>query len=169
MVATVLGSSMAFIDNSVVNVTLPAMEADLRASLAEMAWVSNAYTLCMSALLLIGGAAGDQLGRRRIFLIGLIVFAGASIGCGLAPNIGTLVLTRAIQGMGAALLIPSSLSIIGASFDPDERGGAIGVWSAASAIAAGVLLLVLAKNPSLRLHELDAILTATATAVSPEA
>jgi EmrB/QacA subfamily drug resistance transporter len=128
---------MAFIDTSVVNVALPKMESDLATTLSSMTWVINAYTLCMSALLLIGGAAADQLGRRRIFLIGISIFAVASIGCGLAPGIEVLTLARAIQGVGAALLIPCSLAIIGATFDEKERGAAIGVWSGASAIAAG--------------------------------
>src|ERR1700742_154801 len=137
LVASVLGSSMAFIDSSVVNVALPKMEGELSATLPAMTWVINAYTLCMSALLLIGGAAADQLGRRRIFITGISIFAAASVGCGLAPNVELLTLSRAVQGVGAALLIPCSLAIIGAVFDEKERGGAIGVWSGASAIAAG--------------------------------
>src|SRR6202022_3474906 len=133
LVAAVLGSSMAFIDSSVVNVALPKMESDLATTLPAMTWVINAYTLCMSALLLIGGAAADQIGRRKIFLTGLSVFAVASIGCGLAPGVEVLILARAVQGVGAALLIPCSLAIIGAAFDEKERGAAIGVWSGASA------------------------------------
>jgi EmrB/QacA subfamily drug resistance transporter len=137
LAACVLGSSMAFIDSSVVNVALPKMESELATTLAYMTWVINAYTLCMSALLLIGGAAADQIGRRRIFLIGITIFSIASIGCGLAPGVDALILARAIQGVGAALLIPCSLAIIGAAFGEKERGAAIGVWSGASAIAAG--------------------------------
>jgi EmrB/QacA subfamily drug resistance transporter len=137
LAACVLGSSMAFIDSSVVNVALPKMESELETTLAYMTWVINAYTLCMSALLLIGGAAADQIGRRRIFIIGIILFSVASIGCGFAPNVEVLILARAIQGVGAALLIPCSLAIIGAAFSEKERGAAIGVWSGASAIAAG--------------------------------
>ncbi len=102
-----------------------------------MTWVINAYTLCMSALLLIGGAAADQIGRRRIFMTGITIFSIASIGCGFAPNVEILILARAVQGVGAALLIPCSLAIIGAAFSEKERGAAIGVWSGASAIAAG--------------------------------
>ena len=128
---------MAFIDSSVVNVALPKMELDLATTLPAMTWVINAYTLCMSALLLIGGAAADQIGRRRIFLTGLSIFAAASVACGLAPRVEVLTLARAVQGVGAALLIPCSLAIIGAAFDEKERGAAIGVWSGASAIAAG--------------------------------
>src|SRR4051812_22036939 len=137
LVACVLGSSMAFIDSSVVNVALPKMESELETTLAYMTWVINAYTLCMSALLLIGGAAADQMGRRRIFMAGITVFSAASIGCGVAPSVQILILARAIQGVGGALLIPCSLAIIGAAFDEKERGAAIGVWSGASAIAAG--------------------------------
>src|ERR1700761_4395645 len=108
LAACVLGSSMAFIDSSVVNVALPKMESDLQTTLAYMTWVINAYTLCMSALLLIGGAAADQIGRRRIFVTGITLFAIASIGCGFAPNVELLILSRAVQGVGAALLIPCS-------------------------------------------------------------
>jgi EmrB/QacA subfamily drug resistance transporter len=137
LAACVLGSSMAFIDSSVVNVALPKMESELNATLSSMTWVINSYTLCMSALLLIGGALADQVGRRRIFVTGLSIFAAASLGCGVAPNVDMLILARAVQGVGAALLIPCSLAIIGAVFDEKERGAAIGVWSGASAIAAG--------------------------------
>jgi EmrB/QacA subfamily drug resistance transporter len=128
---------MAFIDGSVVNVALPKMESELETTLAYMTWVINAYTLCMSALLLVGGAAADQIGRRRIFITGITLFSIASIGCGIAPNVDALILARAVQGVGAALLIPCSLAIIGAAFSEKERGAAIGVWSGASAIAAG--------------------------------
>lgn len=137
LAACVLGSSMAFIDSSVVNVALPKMESELQTTLAYMTWVINAYTLCMSALLLIGGAAADQIGRRRIFITGITIFAIASIGCGFASNVQILIVARAIQGVGAALLIPCSLAIIGAAFGEKDRGAAIGVWSGASAIAAG--------------------------------
>src|SRR4051812_45118274 len=137
LAACVLGSSMAFIDSSVVNVALPKMESELETTLAYMTWVINAYTLCMSALLLIGGAAADQIGRRKIFMIGITVFSIASVGCGFAPTVEILILARAVQGVGAALLIPCSLAIIGAVFNEKERGAAIGVWSGASAIAAG--------------------------------
>jgi EmrB/QacA subfamily drug resistance transporter len=138
LAAAVLGSTMAFVDESVVNVALPAMENDLATTLSAMTWVVNAYTLCMSALLLTGGAAADQLGRRRIFLAGISIFGIASILCGSAPEVLSLVASRAVQGVGAALLIPCSLAIIGATFEERERGAAIGIWSGASAIAAGV-------------------------------
>jgi EmrB/QacA subfamily drug resistance transporter len=137
LAAAVLGSTMAFVDESVVNVALPTIEADLGTTLAAMQWVINAYTLCMSALLLIGGAAADRFGRRVVFLIGIVGFTLASIACGCAPGSGALIAARAIQGVAAALLIPCSLAIIGAAFDEQERGAAIGIWSGASALAAG--------------------------------
>ena len=137
LAAAVLGSTTAFVDESVANVALPKIEADLRTTLTAMQWVINAYTLCMSALLMIGGAAADRFGRRVLFFIGIITFTLASIACGSAPNVGALIAARAIQGVGAALLIPCSLAIIGAAFDEQECGAAIGIWSGASALAAG--------------------------------
>lgn len=137
LTVAVLGSTLAYIDESVVNVALPRIEADLHTTLGSMQWVINAYTLCMSALLLIGGAAADRFGRRKLFLGGLITFTLSSIACGFAPNVAALVGARAIQGVGAALLVPCSLAIIGATFDEHERGAAIGIWSGASALAAG--------------------------------
>lgn len=138
LLATVLGSSMAFIDGSVVNVALPTIQRDLEAPLGTMQWVVNAYTLCLSSLVLIGGGAGDRLGRRLIFTLGVGVFAAASVACGLASSAATLILARAVQGVGAALLIPCSLAIIGATFEERERGKLIGIWSGASAVAAGL-------------------------------
>jgi EmrB/QacA subfamily drug resistance transporter len=137
LAAAVLGSSMSLIDESVVNVALPNIESALHTTLPAMQWILNAYTLCISALLLLGGAAADQFGRRKIFLIGLTIFAVASVGCGLAPHISVLILARAVQGVGAALLIPCSLALIGAAYNEKERGAAIGIWSGASAVAAG--------------------------------
>lgn len=142
LTAAVLGSTLAFVDESVVNVALPTIESDLRTTLAVMQWVINSYTLCMSTLLLVGGAAADQFGRRRIFLIGVTIFAAASIACGLATHVSMLLAARALQGVGAALLVPCSLALIGASFDERERGAAIGVWSGATAIAAGAAPLL---------------------------
>jgi len=142
LAVAVLGSTLAFIDESVVNVALPKIESDLRTTLAAMQWVINAYTLCMSALLLVGGAAADRFGRRLIFVIGVSIFAAASLGCGLAANAEVLIAARVVQGVGAALLIPCSLALIGAAFDEKERGAAIGVWSGASAIAAGAAPLL---------------------------
>jgi EmrB/QacA subfamily drug resistance transporter len=129
---------MAFVDESVVNVALPAIEADLKAEVAVIQWLVNAYTLCLAALMLIGGAAGDRLGRRRVFVTGALVFAVGSLWCGASPSVAQLIAARALQGIGAALLIPSSLAIIGASIDEAERGRAIGTWAGFSAIAAAI-------------------------------
>lgn len=134
LAATILGSSMAFIDGSVVNVALPAIQRDLSAGTAGIQWIVNAYLLLLGALVLIGGSAGDRYGRRRVFLAGIVLFTIASVGCGLAPGVGTLVVARAAQGIAAALLVPSSLAILGASFDPDERGRAIGAWAGFGAL-----------------------------------
>jgi EmrB/QacA subfamily drug resistance transporter len=142
LTAATLGSTLAFVDGSVVNVALPKIESELGATFAAMQWVINAYTLCMSALLLVGGAAADQFGRRRMFVIGVSVFTVASLLCGCAPNAPALIAARALQGVGAALLVPCALALIGAAFDEHERGAAIGVWSGASAIAAGVAPLL---------------------------
>jgi EmrB/QacA subfamily drug resistance transporter len=142
LAAAILGSTVAYVDGSVVNVALPRIESDLHTTLATMQWVVNAYTLCMAALLLVGGVAADRYGRRLIFITGVSVFAAASVGCGLAGNAWTLIGARAIQGLGGALLIPCSLSLIGAAFDQKERGAAIGIWSGASAIAAGIAPLI---------------------------
>src|SRR5579863_3894912 len=121
LAATILGSTMAFVDESVVNVALPAIETDLKAPVAAIQWLVNAYTLCLAALMLIGGAAGDRMGRRRIFVTGAAVFAIGSLWCGLSPTIAQLIAARALQGVGAAFLIPSSLAIIGASIDQIGR------------------------------------------------
>ncbi|MGH8236668.1 MAG: MFS transporter, partial [Steroidobacteraceae bacterium] len=134
LAATILGSSMAFIDGSVVGVALPAMQADLAAPVSEAQWIVNAYMLLLGALILIGGAAGDKFGRRRIFVIGVLVFTGASVACGVAPNASALIGARALQGAGAALLVPNSLAIISAAFPEKERGRAIGTWAGASAL-----------------------------------
>jgi EmrB/QacA subfamily drug resistance transporter len=138
LLATILASSIAYIDESVVNIALPAIERDLATSVVVMQWLVNAYTLCLSALLLIGGAAADQFGRRRIFVVGVSIFAAASLWCGFSQSIVQLIMARAMQGLGAALLIPCSLALIGASFDEEERGKAIGTWAGFSAIAAAV-------------------------------
>ncbi|WP_045233319.1 DHA2 family efflux MFS transporter permease subunit, partial [Deinococcus pimensis] len=130
--ATVLGSSMAFIDGTVVNVALPALQRDLNANVAGVQWVVNAYTLLLAALILVGGALGDRYGRRRVFGLGVLVFAAASVACGLAPNLTALVAARAVQGVGGALLVPGSLAIIGAVFARERRGRAVGLWSGAT-------------------------------------
>lgn len=134
LAATILGSSMAFIDGSVVSVALPAMQADLAAPMSEAQWIVNAYMLLLGALILSGGAAGDRFGRRKTFVIGVIVFTLASVACGLAPGAGWLTAARALQGVGAALLVPSSLAIISSAFPEKERGRAIGTWAGASAL-----------------------------------
>src|ERR1700730_11362316 len=133
--ATILGSTMAFIDSTVVNVALPALQTNLGGTVVDMQWVVEGYGLFLSALILVGGSMGDLFGRRRMFLFGVTVFAIASSACGRAQNIHQLVIARAIQGLGAAFLVPGSLSIISASFPEEERGGAIGTWSGFTAIA----------------------------------
>lgn len=142
LAATILGSSMAFIDSTVVNVALPVMQRELQADVASSQWVIDAYLLVLSSLILAGGALGDRMGRVRVFAIGVVVFAAASIWCGAAPNVLQLILARTLQGAGAALLVPGSLSIITATFPKEERGRAIGTWSALTALSviAGPLL-----------------------------
>lgn len=134
LAATVLGSSLTFIDGSALGVALPSIQSDLGAGPAAVQWVSNAYLLTLGALVLIGGAAGDRFGRRRVFLIGVGVFCLASIACGLAPTVQLLIAGRAVQGIGAALLTPGALAVIGAAFPPGERGKAFGTWAGAGAI-----------------------------------
>jgi EmrB/QacA subfamily drug resistance transporter len=134
LAATILGSSMAFIDGSVVSVALPAMQADLAAPMRELQWIVNSYMLMLSALILVAGAAADRFGRRRLFMLGTGVFAVASVACGFAPNAGSLIAARALQGIGGAMLVPGSLAIISAAFPPRERGRAIGTWAGASAL-----------------------------------
>jgi len=136
--ATVLGSSMAMLDGTVVNVALPTIGKDLHTSLAGLQWVITAYTLTLAGLILLGGALGDRHGRRRIFVIGVIWFALASALCGLAPDIGVLIAARALQGIGGALLTPGSLAIIQAAFAADDRPKAIGAWSGLGGVAGAV-------------------------------
>jgi EmrB/QacA subfamily drug resistance transporter len=138
LAATVLGSSMAFIDGTVVNVALPNLQASLHATLSQVQWVVESYALFLAALLLVGGALGDIYGRRFIFALGVLIFAGASAWCGLAPGIRPLIVARAVQGVGGALLVPGSLAIISASFPPEDRGKAIGTWSAFTGITAAI-------------------------------
>ena len=142
LAATILGSSMAFIDGTVVNVALPALHSNLHATVTDVQWVVEAYTLLLAALLLLGGSLGDRYGRKKIYAIGIVVFALASVWCGLAPNIQQLIIARAVQGIGGALLVPGSLAIISATFSEKDRGEAIGTWSGATAIttALGPLL-----------------------------
>src|SRR6185437_13489409 len=142
LAATILGSSMVFIDGTVVNVALPVLQRKLNANVTDVQWVIEVYTLFLAALLLLGGSLGDRFGRKKIYAIGVTVFALASVWCGLAPNISQLILARAAQGVGGALLVPGSLAIISATFSEKDRGEAIGTWSGATAIttALGPLL-----------------------------
>jgi EmrB/QacA subfamily drug resistance transporter len=142
LATAVLGSSMAFIDGTVLNVALPAIQRGLGASVSQMQWIINAYMLLLGSLLLLGGAAGDRFGRRRVFALGVLLFALASAACGLAPDSATLIAARAVQGVGAALLVPGSLALISANFPKDLRGPAIGTWAGFAALttAAGPLL-----------------------------
>src|ERR1041384_869977 len=138
LAATILGSSMAFIDGTVVNVALPALQTHLNATVLDVQWVVESYALLLAALLLVGGSLGDQYGRRRIFCAGAALFAFASGWCGLAPNVDQLIIARAMQGVGGALLVPGSLAIISASFNEQRRGQAIGTWSGFTAITAAI-------------------------------
>src|SRR3989440_6475464 len=138
LAATTVASSMGFIDGTVVNVALPALQTNLNATVVDVQWVVEAYALFLAALLLVGGSLGDHFGRKRIYTIGVVLFAVASIGCGLAANINQLIVARAVQGVGGALLVPGSLAIISASFSEERRGQAIGTWSGFTAITAAV-------------------------------
>lgn len=138
LAASILGSSLAFIDGSVINVALPTIGQSLGAGPAALAWTINAYLLPLGALILFGGAAGDHYGRRRVFLIGLVLFLAASVLCMFAPTQAWLLAGRGLQGIGAALLMPNSLALLGATFTGEERGRAIGTWAAIGAIAGAV-------------------------------
>jgi EmrB/QacA subfamily drug resistance transporter len=131
-------SSLAFIDGSVTNVALPSIGKDLQGGASDIPWVINAYLLPLSALLLLGGAAGDHYGRRRMLIAGTLLFALASVGCALAPSLEVLLAARGLQGIGAAMLMPNSLGILGSSFEGEARGRAVGTWAAAGAIASAV-------------------------------
>jgi EmrB/QacA subfamily drug resistance transporter len=138
LVATILGSSMVFIEGTVINVALPALQRALGATVVDIQWVVNAYTLFLAALILLGGTLGDRFGRRRVFMTGVAIFTIASILCGLAQSTLQLIIARGVQGIGGALLTPGSLAIISASFPEEERGKAIGLWSAFSALTTAV-------------------------------
>nr|WP_283815857.1 MFS transporter [Bradyrhizobium lablabi] len=138
LAATIFGSSLAFVDGSAMNIALPAIQHALQASVASTQWIINAYLLLLSAMVLVGGAAADLYGRRRIFLLGIAVFTAASIACGLSPNITALIVSRAIQGVGGALLIPASLAMLGATFGEHARAHAIGIWAGAGALTSAV-------------------------------
>ncbi len=138
LAATILGSSLAFIDSTVVNVALPALQASLHATIVDVQWVVESYGLFLGALILVGGSFGDLFGRRRMFVLGVAIFAIASAICGVASDIQQLIIARSIQGMGAAFLVPGSLAIISASFDEKTRGQAIGTWSGFTAITTAI-------------------------------
>ncbi len=138
LVATILASAMTFIDGTVVNVALPALQAALNATITDVQWVVEAYALFLGALILVGGSMGDQFGRKRVFLFGVLFFTASSILCGLATSSRVLIVGRALQGIGAAFLVPGSLAIISATFDDAERGKAIGTWSGFSAITTAI-------------------------------
>jgi EmrB/QacA subfamily drug resistance transporter len=138
LAATILGSSLAFIDGTVVNVALPSIQHGLNATVSGAQWVVESYALFLAALILLGGAAGDFYGRRFVFIIGVSLFAAASAWCGFAPDIRHLIIARALQGAGGALLVPGSLAIISAAFPAAERGKAIGTWSGFTGITAAI-------------------------------
>jgi EmrB/QacA subfamily drug resistance transporter len=138
LLTTVLGSSMALLDSTVVNVALPRIGRDLDANLSALQWTVNAYMVTLAGLILLGGALGDRFGRRKVFVVGVVWFAVASLLCGIAPNAGVLIAARALQGVGGALLTPGSLALIQASFHPDDRGRAVGLWSGFGGVGAAV-------------------------------
>ncbi len=138
LAATILGSSIALIDGTVVNVALPVLQEALNATVTDVQWIVESYALFLAALILVGGSLGDRFGRRRIFSYGVALFALASIWCGLSPNVNQLIMARAVQGVGGALLVPGSLAIISASFSGEERGKAIGTWSGFTAITSAL-------------------------------
>src|SRR6267378_3352873 len=138
LAATILGSSLAFIDSTVVNVALPAIQATFHATVVDVQWVVESYGLFLAALILVGGSLGDLFGRRLVFVVGVAIFAVASLACGVALNIHQLIIARSVQGVGAALLVPGSLAIISTSFDEKSRGQAIGTWSGFTAITTAV-------------------------------
>jgi EmrB/QacA subfamily drug resistance transporter len=138
LAAAILGSSITFIDGTVVNVALPVLQRDLSATVGQTQWVVESYALMLSALILVGGSLGDLFGRKKIFSLGVLVFGIASVLCGLAQDASQLIIARGIQGVGAALLVPGSLALISANFSKKKRGRAIGTWSGVTAIAAGI-------------------------------
>ena len=138
LVATILGSAMASIDGTAVNVALPVIQRELNATAAEVQWVIEAYSLFLASLILVGGALGDRFGRRRVYAAGMVIFTAASVACGLSPNITLVIAARCLQGIGGALLVRGSLSIISASFDQSRRGKAIGTWSGFSALTSAI-------------------------------
>src|ERR671918_574481 len=142
LAAVAFGLFMIMLDNTVVNVALPSIQRDLGIGLSELEWIVAGYALTFAALMLTGGKLADLLGRRRIFVVGLAVFTLASLGCGLATSTDVLIAARIVQGVGAALMNPATLSIIAATFPPQERGMAIGIWAGVSALALAIGPLV---------------------------
>ena len=140
--AVSFGLFMIMLDNTVVNVALPSIQHDLGAQLSELEWIVAGYALTFATFMLTGGKLADLLGRRRVFVAGLVVFSGASLACALAPSASFLIGARAVQGVGAALMNPATLSIITATFPPRERGKAIGIWAGVSALALAIGPLV---------------------------
>src|SRR5262245_17302128 len=138
LAATILGSSLAFIDGSVVNLAVPALQAELNATVIDAQWVVASYALLLSALMLVGGSLGDVYGRKRTYAAGVVIFAAASAWCGLAPNVSRLIIARGVHGIGAALLMQGRLAIIIASFQKRDRGSAIGTWSGFTSITAAI-------------------------------
>lgn len=138
LIATILASSMAFIDGTVVNVALPALQEALHATVTDIQWVVESYALLLASLLLLGGSLGDLYGRRKVFVAGVLVFTVGSVWCGFAPSIASLIVMRGVQGIGAAFLVPGSLAILSASYSDSERGRAIGTWSGFTAITAAI-------------------------------
>jgi EmrB/QacA subfamily drug resistance transporter len=138
LVASILASSLGFIDGTVVSIAMPAIRSDLSASLIQVQWVSGAYLLMLSALLMAGGALGDRYGLRNVFAAGIILFVAASGVCAIAPDAWLLIAARTLQGIGAAIMVPASLAIIAKAYPPQERGAAIGIWAAASAATSGL-------------------------------
>lgn len=138
LAGTVLGSGLAFIDGSAVNLTLPVIEGKLGGGLEAAQWIMNAYALMLGALVLAGGAAADRYGRKRIFVAGVVLFTAASLACAVSPNLPVLIAARAVQGLGAALATPASLALLGAAFDAKGRGQAVGVWAGASGLTSAI-------------------------------
>jgi EmrB/QacA subfamily drug resistance transporter len=138
LAGTVLGSGLAFIDSSAVNLTLPVIQAKLGGGLEAAQWIMNAYALMLGALVLAGGAAADRYGRKRIFVVGVALFTAASLACAVSPNLPILIAARAVQGLGAALLTPASLALLGAAFEAKGRGQAVGVWAGASGLTSAM-------------------------------